>query len=220
MSQVVVFGNGMVAKLAHFYLTHDSAHDVVAFCVDREHARTDTLLGLPVVPFDEVVGRYPPTSHRMFVAVGYGRMNKFREERYNQAKALGYELISYISSKSTIWPEAVIGDNCFIMEHNVIQPFTRLGNDITMWSGSHVGHESVIKDHCFISSQVVISGMVTIEPNCFIGVNATIRDQVTIARECVIGAGALITFDTQEREVYRGTKAERLPMTSDRLPSV
>lgn len=220
MSQIVVFGNGLVAKLAHFYLTHDSPHDVVAFCVDRGHAKTDTLFGLPVIPFDEVVDRYPPASHRMFVAVGYGRMNKFREERYNQAKALGYELISYLSSKATIWPESVIGDNCFIMENNTIQPFTRLGNDITMWSGSHVGHESVIKDHCFVSSQVVISGMVTIEPNCFIGVNATIRDQVTIARECVIGAGALITVDTKEREVYGGAKAERLPMTSDRLPSV
>jgi sugar O-acyltransferase (sialic acid O-acetyltransferase NeuD family) len=220
VSKVVVFGNGLVAKLAHFYLTHDSPHDVVAFCVDREHARTETMLGLPVITFDDVVDRYPSARHRMFVAVGYGRMNKFREERYNQAKALGYELISYVSSKATTWPDAVIGDNCFIMEHNVIQPFTRLGNNITMWSGSHVGHESVIKDHCFVSSHVVISGMVTIEPNCFIGVNATIRDQVTIARECVIGAGAVITADTKEREVYRGLKAERLPMTSDRLPGV
>jgi sugar O-acyltransferase (sialic acid O-acetyltransferase NeuD family) len=220
VAKVVLFGNGMVAKLAHFYLTHDSPHEVVAFTVDPEHPREDTMRGLPVLPFDQVMERYPPGEHQMFVAVGYGRMNKFREERYNAAKALGYELITYISSRATTWPEAEIGDNCFIMEHNIIQPFARLGNDITMWSGSHVGHESVIMDHVFVSSQVVISGLVTIEPNCFIGVNATIRDQVTIARECVIGAGAFISADTKEREVYRGLKGERLPLTSDRLPSV
>jgi len=220
MSQVIIFGNGLVASLAHFYLTHDSEHEVVAFTVDRTHVGDATLFDLPVVPFDEVVERYPPDQFRMFVAVGYGRMNKFRQERYEQSKALGYELISYVSSKASTWPGAMIGDNCFIMENNVIQPFTRIGNDVIMWSGSHVAHESTIRDHCFISSHVVVSGMVTIEENCFIGVNATIRDQVTIARECVIGAGVVVRKSTQEREVYAATRPELLRITSDRLPSV
>ena len=37
MSKVVVFGVGQWAELAHFYLTHDSPHEVVAFALDRDY---------------------------------------------------------------------------------------------------------------------------------------------------------------------------------------
>jgi sugar O-acyltransferase (sialic acid O-acetyltransferase NeuD family) len=217
MKSVVLFGNGRVARLAHFYLTHDSEREVAAFTVDRDHVTDDTLFGLPVVPADEVQVRFPPDDFDMFVAMGYGRVNKFREGKYFQAKEMGYELISVVSSKATVWPGTAIGDNCFIMENVVIQPFTTIGNDVTMWAGSIVGHESVIKDHCFVAAHVVIAGGVTVEPNCFIGINATIRDDITIARECVIGAGAVIMKSTREREVLTGAPAKLLAFSSDRL---
>jgi sugar O-acyltransferase (sialic acid O-acetyltransferase NeuD family) len=218
VSQVVVFGTGTVARLAYVYLTHDSPHEIAAFTVDRDHVDGDRLFGLPVVPFDEVAGRYPPAEFDMFVAVGYAQMNRFRERKYLEAKAMGYRLISYVSSSATFWPDySSVGDNCFIMEHNVIQPFVEIGNDVIMWSGSQVGHNSVIGDHCLVASQAVVSGNVTIEANCFLGVNATIRDGVTVARECVIGAGALILKDTREREVYAGAEARLLPMPSNRI---
>jgi UDP-3-O-[3-hydroxymyristoyl] glucosamine N-acyltransferase len=106
------------------------------------------------------------------------------------------------------------------MENNVIQPSATIGNDVVMWGGSFVGHESVIKDHCFVASHAVIAGLVTIEPNCFIGVNATIRDEITIARECVLGAGVVIMKSTREREVLIAPPAQLLALTSDRLPRI
>jgi len=218
VSRVVVFGTGTIARMAYAYLTHDSPHEIVAFTVDRDHLDGDRLFGLPVVPFEDVASMYPPDAFDMFVAVGYVQMNKFRELKYNQAKSMGYRLISYVSSKAMFWSDfSSVGDNCFIMEHNVIQPFVEIGNDVLMWSGNQVGHNTVIKDHCFVASQVVISGNVIIEPNCFLGVNATIRDGITIARECVIGAGALVLHDTEERQVYVGPKAQLLPVPSNRI---
>lgn len=220
MKPVVVFGNGRLARLAYFYLTHDSEREVAAFSVDRDHMTDDTLFGLPVVPADEVLVRFPPDRFDMFVAVGYARVNKFREGKYLQAKEMGYELISCISSKATVWPGTEMGDNCFIMENNVIQPFATIGNNVIMWGSSTVGHQSVIKDHCFVAAHVVISGAVTIEPNCFIGVNATIRDDITIARECVIGAGAVIMKSTREREILVAPRAQLLGFPSNRLSRI
>ena len=218
MSRVVVFGTGTISRMAYAYLTHDSPHEIAAFTVDRDHLNGDQLFGLPVVPFEDVPTLYPADGFDMFVAVGYVQMNKFRELKYNQAKSMGYRLISYVSSSATFWSDySSIGDNCFIMENNVIQPFVEIGNDVLMWSGNQVGHNSVIKDHCFVASQVVVSGNVTIGPNCFLGVNATIRDGITIARECVIGAGALVLQDTKERQVYVGPKAQLLAMPSNRI---
>ena len=83
-----------------------------------------------------------------------------------------------------------------------------IGNDVVLWSGNHIGHDTRVGDHCFIASHVVVSGNCRIGASCFIGVNATFRDGVTVAPDCVIGAGALIMKDTEPGSVYsvRGTE--------------
>ena len=211
MKKVVLFGDGSVAKLAQFYLTHDSPHEVTAFTLDDADIKAATLRGLPVVPFEDIQTRYPPGEFSMFISVGYAQMNKVRESKYRAAKKLGYELVNYVSSKAVMWPGTSIGDNCFIMELTVIQPFATIGNNVMIWSGCHINHETVINDHCFLASQVTIAGFTTIEPNCFLGVHATIRNGINVARECVIGAGCLIMRDTQPREVYAGRRGNSCP---------
>jgi UDP-3-O-[3-hydroxymyristoyl] glucosamine N-acyltransferase len=147
-------------------------------------------------------------------------MNHVRAEKYEQAKAKGYELVSYISSKATVWPGFKCGDNCFIFEDNTIQPFVELGSNIVMWSGNHIGHHSRIKDHVMITSHVVISGCCTIEPYCFFGVNATVRDETVVARETLVGAGVVILKDTKEFEVYKVVAAEPSGVRSDEIRSL
>ena len=202
MSDVVVFGIGDFAQVACAYLRHDSEHDVVAFTVHEQYIESAELLGLPVVPYESLADSYPPSDFAMFVAVGFSRVNKTRRELYDECKGNGYELISYVNSKAFVLGELELGDNCFVFEANVIQPFVRIGSDVILWSGNHIGHHTTIADHCFIASHVVISGNVSIGEETFIGVNATFRDGVTIAPRCVIGAGALIMKDTEEGGVY------------------
>ena len=217
MSRLVVFGTGKFAEVVHFYFTHDSPHEVAAFTVDGSHLTEPQLLGLPVLAFEEVEERYPPDDFDFFVAAGYARVNRLRAERYEQAKAKGYRLPTYVSSKATTWPGLVIGDNCFIFEDNTIQPFVRIGNDVVMWSGNHLGHHSSIGDHCFLTSHVVVSGNVNVGPYSFLGVNATIRDSVDIGEGCVIGAGALIMKSTTDREVYAPSSTKPHEKSSDEI---
>lgn len=216
-NRVVIFGVTNQAMMSHFYLTHDSPYEVAAFTVDRDFIKEKTLFGLPVVPFEDIESSYPPSEYKMLVAVLFSRMNRTRAEKYYLAKGKGYELISYISSKATTWPGLVVGDNCFIKENTVIQPFVEIGNDVIITCGSMISHHVVIKDHCFVGDQAVLLGGVSLEPYCVVAANSTIRDYVTIARECMVGAGALILKDTQERGVYKGTPAELLPKRSDEL---
>jgi len=206
--RVVVFGTGDFARIAHVYLRDDSAHEVVAFTVHDEYRASKEFAGLPLVPFEQLEDRYSPGEFGMFVAIGFSRVNRARREVYDACKARGYELISYVSSRVMRSQETQIGDNCFIFEANVVQPFVRIGSDVVLWSGNHIGHDSTIDDHCFVASHAVISGNVSVGASCFIGVNATIRDGVKIAPDCVIGAGALIMHDTKQGGVYAvpGTK--------------
>jgi len=100
-----------------------------------------------------------------------------------------------------------VGDNCFILEDNTIQPFVRIGNNVTLWSGNHIGHDAIIEDHCFLTSHVVVSGFTRVGYNSFIGVNATLRNAITIAPETLIGAGAIIMKDTVAQGVYLPERA-------------
>jgi sugar O-acyltransferase (sialic acid O-acetyltransferase NeuD family) len=215
-SKVVIFGTGSFAQVVHFYLTNDSEHEVVAFTVNEAHIKERELLGLPVVPFESLAQEYPPDEFKMYVAVGYKNLNKVRAAIYAEAKNKGYELISYISSKCTYWGES-IGDNCFIFEDNTIQPFVRIGSDVVMWSGNHIGHHSTIGDHCFITSHVVVSGHVKVGSYCFIGVNATTRDNISIGESCLIGAGSLIMKSAQDKEVYIAKRTLPDSRTSDEI---
>jgi sugar O-acyltransferase (sialic acid O-acetyltransferase NeuD family) len=215
VANIVIFGAGDIARLAHFYFSTDSDHTVVAFTVDRAYLSSDTFLDLPAVAFDQVAAKYPPSDYKMFVALSYARMNQVRAAKYGAAKALGYELVSYLSSRCSFLSQYRHGDNCFILEDNTVQPFVRIGSDVTLWSGNHIGHDSSIGDHCFISSHVVVSGHVEIGSHCFVGVNATVRNNIRIAEHTLVGAGAIVMKDTTPRSVFVAERTKRLSRTSD-----
>ena len=220
MSKVVIFGIGQWAELAHFYLTHDSPHEVVAFTLDRDYIESPSFQDLPVVPFDEVEQHYVPGEFRMFIPMSFKKMNHVRADKYSTAKQKGYELISYVSSKATTFPGFSCGDNCFILEDNTIQPFVKIGNNVVLWSGNHIGHSTVIKDHVMVTSHVVISGSCTVEEFSFLGVNATVRDETVIARETLVGMGVTILKDTSEYEVYKAAGAQPAGFRSDEIRSL
>ncbi len=220
MKPLVIFGTGDIGQLAHYYFSTDSNYEVVAFTVDAAYITANEFRGLPVVPFDEVAKLYSPDTHAIFIALSYAKLNQIRKEKYLAAKELGYRLASYVSSHATVLNDGKIGDNCFILEDNTIQPFATIGNNVTLWSGNHVGHHSTLHDHCFIASHVVISGGVEIMESCFIGVNVTLRDHIKVGEKCVIGAGALLLSDAEPEGVYIGPATERSAVPSMRLRKI
>ena len=192
MAKVIIFGVLDTAELAHWYLENDSEHEVVAFTVNQEYLTEKTFKGLPVVPFEEIQIDYPPTKYKLFAPMTGRKMNRLREQVYLAGKEKGYDYISYISTKATVCDNE-IGENCFILEDNTIQPFTKIGNNVVLWSGNHIGHHGEIKDHVFFTSHVVMSGHCVIESHCFFGVNATIRDYSHLAQGTLLAMGASLT---------------------------
>lgn len=202
MSKVVLFGAGKIAEEVHFYLTHDSPHQVVAFTVDSSYITATEKLGLPVVPFEEIADRYPPDGFQIFVAVAYQDMNRFRARKCEEAKAKGYRLISYISSRACAYGMAEPGENCLILEFSVIQPSAHVGNNVFVWCSNHIGHHSTVGDHCYISGNVMIAGNTIVEPYCYVGVGSTIGHEITVGSESFIGAGCLVTKSAPPKSVY------------------
>jgi sugar O-acyltransferase (sialic acid O-acetyltransferase NeuD family) len=209
-SKVVIFGIQDYAELAHYYLENDSAHEVVAFCVNERYIPAEKKFkGLPIVAFEEVTRHFPPGDFAFFAPMSPKKMNQLRQQVYTDLKNMQYELISYVSSKATVCGNN-IGENCFILEDNTLQPFTEIGNNVVLWSGNHIGHHGVIRDHVTFTSHVVMSGHCVIGENSFFGVNSTLRDGLIIGAGTLVAMAAAITKNTEEWSVYIGNPAKKL----------
>ena len=157
---------------------------------------------------EQLEDTHPPSACAMFVAVGFSGVNKTRRAMYDECKSKGYELISYVNSKAIHWGKVELGDNCFVFEANVIQPFVRIGSNVIIWSGNHIGHHSRIRDNVFISSHVVVSGSVDVGENSFLGVNSTLVNDITIGRDTWLGPQVTVTRDVAPGSVYRPPRSE------------
>ncbi|EKD74260.1 MAG: hypothetical protein ACD_45C00016G0003 [uncultured bacterium] len=208
--KLVIFGTGEIGHMAHFYFTHDSKYEVVAFTADDEFVVENTYLGLPLIPFSQIKKHYSPSVCEMHVALSFMCLNQTRAEKYKMAKNAGYSLASYVCSKSAYWPDLTIGDNCFILENQTIQPTVKIGSNVMLWSGNHLGHASIIRDHVYFASHVCMSGFCDIGERTFIGVNATIRDFCKVGSDCFITMDASVVTDIPSGSVVLSDKAKVL----------
>jgi sugar O-acyltransferase, sialic acid O-acetyltransferase NeuD family len=216
MKPLLIFGCGQIAELAHFYFS-EQGRSVAAFVVDAEFRTANEFRGVPVIDYDRVTEVHPPDDFDAFVALSYSKVNRVRAQKVEAMRTLGYDLASYISPRATFLAADPPGENCFILEDNTIQPFVKIGRNVTLWSGNHIGHHSVIEDHAFISSHVVVSGGVRIGAYSFLGVNSTLRNGISLGESTVVGAGALINADTPPSSVFFAQAAELSRVPSHRL---
>jgi sugar O-acyltransferase (sialic acid O-acetyltransferase NeuD family) len=209
MANVVVLGVGVFGRLARRYLEADSDDRVVAFTVHERFIGGPTCDDLPVVPFETLGESYPPDGVKLLVGAGYTRVNRNRSALFEEVEQAGYELATYVSSRSLIWPGTPVGEGSFIFEGVIVQPGVRIGRGVVVWSGTAINHDAAIGDFAFLASNVVVSGHVRLGHHTFAGANATFRDGVTTGSYSVVGAGAVITKDTADRSIHsvRGTSA-------------
>lgn len=220
--KLIIFGLSNIAECAYEYFAHDSDYEVCAFCVDKSYIKYGQIehFGLPIIAFEDVLNFYSPQDYSFFVAITSRALNRLRTQKVQAVKDKGYSLASYISSRAFVWPNVKIGEHVCIQEHNTVQPFVEIGNNVVLWAGNHIGHNTVIEDNCFIASHVVISGDCRIGKNSFIGVNAAIANNVTIGRDNFIGMGVSILRDTEEDKIYKPAKSEQVGLSAKKFTKV
>lgn len=214
MAKVVIFGSSEIAEIVYFYLRQDSEHEVVGFTVDEAYLTTESFHNLPIVPYEKLEKYYRPDQYKLFIAISYQQVNKLRAAKYLNAKNRGYSFISYISSRAFYYGTPV-GENCCILENNIIQPFTSIGNNCLLLGGNHIGHHCVINDHCFLTADVVLGGGSNIGEYSFIGLNSTIRNYIKIGKENIIGAGSIILSNTPDQAVYSPGETTKFEVPSN-----
>ena len=213
---VVIFGTGDLARVLSQYMRNDGDDRQVAYCVNREYLSESEIDGFEVVPFDEVVDRFPPDRFEMIVAIGYSGMNGQRARVFEECRKKGYTLANFVGSR-VLWSKPLtLGENCIVFDGAVVQPFVELGNNVVLWGQLHVGHHSTIEDHVFLAGATV-AGRSRIGAYSFVGAGAVVTDNVKIGERNLIGAGVTVNHDTEAEQVFRLPRAKPSTAPSSRI---
>ena len=122
---------------------------------------------------------------------------------------------------SVILEQAIIGKNCNICAHTLIENDVIVGNNVTIKSGVFLWDGITIQDDVFIGPNVTFTNdkhprskqypeeflRTVIEQGASIGANATILPGIKIGKNAMIGAGAVVTKDVPEKAIVIGNPA-------------
>ena len=216
MADIIVFGAGRIAEVAKVYIDAHGPDRIIGFTVDEAYLETDTFHGLPVVAWERLESRFPPTDAKLLGPLSYRGLNDFRRDRHLEGRRRGYAFASFIHPATHIYTRD-IGENCFILEGNVIQPFARIGQGVMMWSGNHVGHHAVVGDYCFLSSQVGLGGGVRLGERCFLAGKVGVETSVEVGEASFLGTGAIVRKNLPDQSVVPGQMDAVAPYTSERI---
>lgn len=133
-----------------------------------------------------------------------------------------------IGNETRIWQYAVIlkgaliGSNCNICAHTLIEGDVVIGNNVTVKSGVFIWDGTRIEDNVFIGPNATLTNDpmprskvypetfsgIHIKQGASIGANATLLPGVTIGENAMVGAGAVVTKDVPAKAVVVGNPAK------------
>ena len=132
-----------------------------------------------------------------------------------------------IGNKTRIWQfaivlvGAVIGEDCNICAHTLIEGKVVIGSYVTIKSGVYIWDGITIEDYVFLGPNVTFTNdlfprskqyplefvKTKICRNASIGANATILAGITIGEYAMVGAGSVVTKDVPPYAVVVGNPA-------------
>ena len=209
MKKCIVFGGTYYSELLGEYLETYADIQVEAYVVHKEYLNSHEIVGKPVISFEKIEELYPVEEYPVVLGIGNTEMNNLRKRVYEEVKAKGYVIESFIHPDAKIYTKD-IGEGNIILENVTICPHVHIGNGNIIWNGCNISHHTYVGDFNFLAPSVVTGGKVTIGNNCFFGVNSTIKSGTTVADYTLVGAASYLAKASQEYDVYVYGKRDKL----------
>ena len=191
--EIYLLGSGGHAKVVRDCLIV-CGNDVAGY-LQPDKSSEDPFATLAYIGGDDKLAELDPESSRLVNGIGSIPGNSdLRRSVFKFGLEQGHTF------HNIIHPSAIISDVVFaqglqIMAGAVLQPGTRVGQNVIINTRASVDHDCVVGDHVHIAPGAVLSGNVRIGADTHIGTGAIVIQGVDIGSNCVVGAGAVVTQD-------------------------
>lgn len=106
-----------------------------------------------------------------------------------------------------------VGKRCKIREGATLNTgteggggITRIGDDVLMMTGSHVGHDAIVGDRVVLANQAAIAGHCQIGDDVIVGGLSGVHQWVRVGRGAIIGAVTMVTNDVVPYGLVQGPR--------------
>ena len=120
------------------------------------------------------------------------------------------KILSYKHNTSIIAKNTTLGVGYVLCPHVIISCNVKIGNLVSINSGSQIGHDVTIGNYSSIMANVDIGGGANIGNHVFIGSNSVILPGVKIPDYTRIGAGSVVLRTLKSSGSYFGNPAKKI----------
>ena|SRR5688572_1575728 len=199
--RVMIWGAGGHALVVADIVRLAGEYELAGFVdrADRER-RGGMLLGLPIVGGRDELGGV----EHFIVAIGDCAT---RLALANEGTAMGLRLATAVHPRATIARDVELGAGSVVAAGAVINPATRIGENVIVNTAASIDHECVLEDGVHVSPGARLAGRVRVGRGAWIGIGATVIEEVRIGAGALVGAGAVVVGDVAEGVVAVGIPA-------------
>lgn len=210
MKDIVVVGTGDFSDLVADTIENDNHRNIAAYVVDAKYLKEPTYRDKPVYAYEKVEEIFDKDKYSFVIGFTGKKMYTQRLQKYNELRAMGYELENIIHSTASISKTSTMGDGNIILQFAIIANRGQIGCCNVICPKAYINHDVVMGNANYLAPGFSTTGYSQIGNNCFCGVHSAISNKVKVADFTFIGGGLFITNDTKEYDVYVPPRREPL----------
>lgn len=196
------YGAGAMGREFKYVADQTGQWPETVFIDDR--ATKESLLGCPVIGFQDFRKRFSPGNTRFVITIGEP---KFRREAFDRMTEAGYQGARLIHPSAFISPDAELGEGAVIGPNVFIGSLARIGKDFYAAMGAAIGHDAVIGDHTRVGVNAFVGGHTVIGENAFIGSGSMLKDRIRIGDFSVVAIASAVFSDVGDHTTVMGNPA-------------
>lgn len=212
MIDIVINGTGALGRMVFHLLDADDRYQVRGFTADARYCGDSSLLGVPLIPHDEIASVIPREDVECLSVLGGLGGWQARRDHLETMRALGYRHANYVHPSAVVQGPQTWGTNTIVFPFCTIGFGGVLGDDTVIREKVYLGHDHRVGDHVFFGVGATIGGGCTVGDGAYIAMESTVTNDVSIGGGAFIGIGSLVLKDAEADTRLYGRPAHPAPV--------
>jgi len=157
---------------------------------------------------DETLQEYASDEVVLAVGLGSTRDTTHRGRLFDETHSEEFDFPPVIHPQAFVADEAVLAEGAQVMAGAVVQPGTRIRENVIVNTNASVDHDCDIRRDVHVAPGATISGDVILEEGVHVGTGASIVQEIRVGEQSTVGAGAVVVEDVPPETTVIGVPAQ------------